>query len=149
MKCENSTASNSSKGLNAFKSCQNQYKHDDKDSLRSHTNSSEYSSIPMREKTPEIDYDDSSLPRDTYNHYIHDLPRGQSENSSFLGGQKVQLRDKSSSSGYGDSNGGSSVDHGFHERLKPVEDAGVVLDQNSTFVKSIRVRILKGLVFGF
>uniref|UniRef100_A0AAR5PUH6 Uncharacterized protein n=1 Tax=Dendroctonus ponderosae TaxID=77166 RepID=A0AAR5PUH6_DENPD len=146
MQCQNSSASNSSTGLKAFKSCKNQFKQDDKDSLRSHTNSSEYSSIPMREKTPEIDYDDGSLPREApasdyfqANHYSHDLPRGQSESSSFLGGQKMQVRDKSTSSGYGGSNGGSSVDHGFHERLRPVEEAGVVLDQNSAFVKSIRI----------
>ncbi|CAG9830234.1 unnamed protein product [Diabrotica balteata] len=47
-------------------------------------------------------------------------------------------REKSSSSGYGDSNTGSVLDP-YQEHLKLMEEVGVLLEQNPAFVKSIKV----------
>ncbi|KAG5896764.1 hypothetical protein JTB14_031742 [Gonioctena quinquepunctata] len=48
-------------------------------------------------------------------------------------------REKSTSSGYGGSHRGSSLDPIYQEHLKFMEDVGVILEQNPAFVKSIRI----------
>ncbi|XP_030753397.1 uncharacterized protein LOC115880334 [Sitophilus oryzae] len=65
----------------------------------------------VREKSPEIDY--------------HDDAR-----------TKSNLRHNSVSSGY---SGSSSSENGFGTSLRPVDDSGGVVEQNGSFVKSIRL----------
>ncbi|CAH0550299.1 unnamed protein product [Brassicogethes aeneus] len=60
------------------------------------------------------------------------LPNHSSTTSPAFG-------NKSNSSGYGGSHGGSSLDALYLERLKLQNDSGVTLEQNPTYVRSIKV----------
>ncbi|XP_049817379.1 uncharacterized protein LOC109607509 isoform X2 [Aethina tumida] len=66
-----------------------------------------------------------------------DVPKPQSRNVSHQSSPSPAY--KSNSSGYGGSQGGSSMDALYLEQLKLQNENGVVLDQNPAYVRSIRV----------